>query len=249
MYKEIFFDHTFTEDPKHKFLKSLEKNGFILHDKTMEHPGKSICRFIQIGRKYLEFAHIGKGGISYNKPGISFGAKDLFKYQKKVEKKSSYQIDTIHKNYNWKENSTDRLPGWNFLHFNNLRIQTFYPWFTEYEDAPGRENIFKKNLEHPNGVNEIHGARFDLNKNGEKFFEAIFGSKLKPIVKLPCGFTFYFTFGKKTTLHRATILKSKSLIQTKKFMPKAIDTTFQDKDALLIRNPSSNARMWDIVII
>lgn len=250
MHKEIFFDHTFTEDQNHKLLKRMERFGFTLDPQKVEHPGKAHCRFIKIGGKYLEFVHIGKGGVEMKKPGLSFGAKNLLGYKQKLDRKKLVQIDYLHKNYNWKENSTDNLPGWNFLSFKKTGVQTIYPWFTEYEQHPARNKKSRKvSPKHKNKVEKIHGAEIDLNAKGEELFSLIIGKKLKDKVELPDGFMLYFNCGKRTSRYKNVILQSSSLASTQKFMSKEKLTTFGTQEAICIKNPHLNSRMWDILII
>lgn len=248
MYKEIFFDHTFNVDPNHRFLKSLEKMGFELMEGTVEHPGKVMCRFIKIDGRYLEFAHIGKGGEFVDKAGFSFGASHLKKYHEKIKKKAYFETLYLHKNYNWKENNVDELPGWNFLSFQKTGVRTIYPWFTEYEPHPNRKSR-KKSPKHANGITKIFGAEFNLNAQGEKLFSTILGAKLKPVMQLPCGFRMYFNFGYRTSHYKNVILQSKNLKKTKTFMPQAIESEFDQKPSLILKNPQKNKRMWDLIII
>src|SRR5690606_38514138 len=127
-------------EPNHELLKKLERLGFILEKKMTEHPGKAFCRFIcfkgENPRKifYLEFVSIGRGGIPFIEPGISFGYEtDLAKFYKKVSKK--FHSEYNHKNYDWKKNSEDLLPGWNSITFKKPIIKNVNIWFTEYEDT------------------------------------------------------------------------------------------------------------------
>lgn len=254
MYKEIYFDHTFIEDLNHRFFKSLEKMGFSVDMRMVEHPGKAKCRFIKIGKTYLEFIHIGKGGEHYNKPGISFGATNLGGYYKKlvnsaIFKRAKFGAKLTHKNYDWKKNNTDYLPGWNFLVFNHMRVQTIYPWFTEYEVHSNTKKKRRKSPHHKNGVTKIKGAEIELNKRGEVLFQAILGEKLRPIMSLPCGFTFYFKFDAKTTRYCNVILESKNLKKTKSFMPKAKELDFYGDKALLVQRVLEAKRMWNILVV
>lgn len=249
MYKEIFFDHTFNEDPGHKLHKKLGRLGFTLSEHEVEHPGKAMCRFIMVGNKYLEFVHIGKGGIAFNKPGISFGATSLMDYAKRISKKADFKVHSNHKNYDWLKNNTDYLPGWNFVNFTGTGVRAFYPWFTEYEPDPKRKKKRKKSQTHVNGVNRIIGAEFQISKTGERFFEILFGAKIKSEMTLPDGFKIYFHKNAKCNRHLANILATKSLRKTKSYMPKEMVTTFMGQEAIRITDPKGNSRMWDLIII
>jgi len=82
----LYFDHTYTNDPRHRFLKRLEKLGFNLDEKGVEHPGRQFCRFIMFPKPssprkctYLEFVNVKPGGDAITKPGISLGYSKALK--------------------------------------------------------------------------------------------------------------------------------------------------------------------------
>lgn len=249
MYKDIYFDHTFTEDKNHKLFKKLEKLGFELDPQMVEHPGKAMCKFIRVGEKYLEFVHVRPGGIDMKKPGFSFGATQLLRYKKKIEKKAFFKLNYDHKNYDWKENSTDYLPGWNMLTFKNVGNKSIYTWFTEYEPDPSRKKKKKKNFIHKNAVSRIKGFYIELSPKGEKLYETLLGQKLKEEMTLPDGTIFYFKFSKRRTRYHAVILESQNLKKTKSFIPKEKVIDFNGQEAIKIENPHPRANMWDIYIV
>lgn len=247
------FDHSYTRDDRHSFLKKLERYGFkVNHDYEVEHPGKHFCKFIHFENyNYLEFIKVPKSGKEIKTPGLSFKTKDLKCFFEKIKKQSTFKCQFLHKNYNWKENNIDTLPGWNFLSFANTGIRSFYPWFTEYEQIPRKKKktIKKFNPAHPNMVNNIHGLEIYVNEKGEKFFEKILGMKIKEEVILSNGFKIYFHKKSRSNKLSNIILESSNLETTKKYMPKEKNTIFRGSKGIVINNPCLNNKMWNIIII
>jgi hypothetical protein len=104
MLKDIIYDHAYTLDKGHKFLRELEKLGFTLNEQTVEHPGKAFCRFIMFSdpkrnqRQYLEFVDVrGKNQERKRQsPGLSFRfLKNLESYYKKLRKKPDFDQNSI----------------------------------------------------------------------------------------------------------------------------------------------------------
>src|SRR5690606_12294588 len=98
-------------------LKSLLSFGFSKVEGDVEHPGKHFCSFIEFrtpnnDRAYLEFIHVGRGGKAIDHTGLSFRYEhDLKNYYKKLKARVPFKTFYIHKNYEWKKNSVDYLPG------------------------------------------------------------------------------------------------------------------------------------------
>lgn len=249
--KHIYFDHSYTVDQHHKFLKKLEGLGFRKEERHTEHPGGLICRFLMFSaesktkRSYLEFVHTKPKGEKLKVPGLSFGWNgNLEKFHDEMVRTRKIKTEFVHKNYDWKKDDKTRLPGWNFVNFKNTGIRSFYPWITEYEPHPLRKP--RKIKSHPNGVNKIIGFEFDMNPAGEKLFKIVCGKKRSNFLTLPCGTKFYFTPAPTTKL-RSVILRSKNLKQFLKKYGADKEIEFQGNPAGLIKNP--NERMWNIIII
>ena len=253
MFKKIQIDHCYNEDKNFKFMKKLGQCGFDLDPSMVEHPGKAFCKFIifqsknKRERAYLEFVHVGKGGKEELTPGLSFSfTENLEKFSKKINKKIPHVFD--HKNYQWKENSTDRLPGWNFLSFKKPPIKNLYTWFTEYEVSPGMRK-FKKAKTHPNSAYSIHGIKLILTAKSKKNLEIILGKKLNSKTKLSDGTHIYIVDGKKDKFD-SIILNCKFLKKAHKFIPKTKIEKFHEFDSLRILNNSRDKKvMWDVVLI
>lgn len=248
----IYFDHTFTRDDGHKLLKRMQRLGFTLNPTTVEHEGKHMCRFIMFptqGRssrksQYLEFIHVPKGGERVKKPGLMLGAiKGLEALGKKLKRSAPFDAIFTHKNYEWKTNSKDRLPGWNFLGFKNHGVRGYYTYMLEYEPSPSRKK--SKIPAHANGVYAIHAIEMGVNKVGYGFLSQVFGKKLKPSQSLVCGTKLNLFPGRHNEISRV-ILKSKNVSTFISKYKVDEEITWNGQPAALIRNPSG---MWDIVVI
>lgn len=252
MFKNVNLDHSYLEDKNFKFFKHLGKVGFNLDSEMVEHPGKAFCKFISVqsgnSKKnyYLEFIHIGKGGIEETVPGLSFNyLSNLEGFSKKLSKITA--IDFNHKNYDWKINSTDVLPGWNMLNFKRKPIQNVFTWFTEYEPDLRKKKI-KKPKVHPNSVYSIHGIKLILTKKSKKQLESILFKKLSSKNKLSDGTFLYIEEGKQDRFV-TVILNCKSLKKLKNFLLKYSSSIFEDKESVIISNFSKIQHMWNLTII
>lgn len=245
---KIRFDHTYTEDHNHQFRKKLGKAGFALGDKLVEHPGKAFCMFLimpptKMGRQYLEFVHIGKGAKKDGVSGFSLATRSALKpfCRKLISKKVPAVFG--HKNYNWKENSVDHLPGWNFIHFpkHKSKIST---WLTEYE--MGRKALNYNHSKHPNQVYKIVGFEMTLSLADIKLYSQLFGKPKGNCFTLSGGNTLKFVKVKTSRMNRV-ILATRDLRKFAQKFPWDALTTVEDQPAIQINNP--NPRMWDVVII
>lgn len=247
MNKNIYFDHTFTGDQNHSFLKKLKKMGFKVNDFMVKHPNAD-CRFLYFGKgSYLEFIHTPDENKILKRPGFSFGAKKNLEALFKKYKKSGLNCSFTHRNYNWHVNKKDYLPGWNFLEFKKIGFKTFYPWFTEYEPNPNSKRKFTQ-IKHPNCVTGIWGHEFVVNQSGRDFFRRVLGTKIQDKIILNCGTSFYFKEGR-TNFHSKVILKTSNFKKTNSYIKRADLINFEGRDGILIENPSPNMLMWDLLII
>ena len=177
--RQLLLDHICCFDPHHKFRSKLLKLGFYDDENLVEHPGASMCKFIHLNPKknvhnyYLEFIH--QKNPKKRPMGLSF-ASDV-KLRNLLNKFKKYNVKFFHKNYNWKENSKDILPGWNFITFPDRKNQPLI-WITEYEYTKEREirNNKKSKFKNKNGVNQIIGLCMYLNKKDVKFLSSLLGA-------------------------------------------------------------------------
>ena len=246
---KIRFDHIYTVDYKFTFFKKLKKVGFILEDKMVEHPGKHFCRFIRInkfnktGKQYLEFVHIGKNGASWNKPGLSLAADKSLKQLHLKLKNKKVKSEFTHKNYDWKINSVDRLPGWNLLTFPKHQSQIYF-WLTEYEPSKNRKKYIVP--KHKNGVNSVWGIIADLSSADIKLFTRLIGKSKNNIFQLSCGFKINFKLAKVSRIN-TLVLNTKALSKANRTFKFDDLTIFDGRPALHIKNPTKG--MWDLLVV
>lgn len=187
----VHFDHTYNTVHDFNFKEQLSLAGFTLDSKTTEHPGSLLCHFVRIGQAeladhppYLEFCYIQDKNAyleeqktdpdfdsknpapRFQIKGLSFGYSGDFRRYIEILKQSYPQItaEHTHKNYDWKTNSKDRLPGWNFVEFSKMPLPgDFYVWFTSNDPRPNQDqNNRPKEFRHKNGAARIVGSVIDL---------------------------------------------------------------------------------------
>ena len=95
----------------------------------------------------------------------------------------------------------------------------------------------------------IHGFEIQLNETGERFFSDLLGKKIKDKEVLRDGATLYFKKGAPSNKYLSVIMKSDDLEVTKTFFKTNKETSFNSVEGILIENPHSNSRMWDLIII
>lgn len=246
----LVFDHTFTTDDKHQFLKSLVKLGFRDSGKLTEHPGGALCRFIAFPKRKnarascLEFVAFRKLTKDFSHPGLSFrrdsGLEAFFR-----SIKSNKRLKPVfeHRNYEWKKNSSDRLPGWNFVYFKN-GAKNCLVWITEYEQGRKKSRPMPHN--HPNGATAIVGVEFELSSKDWKFFEMLLGVKLKEQMVFPCGTQFIFRRAK-ASRQKAVVVAVRDLDSLNQKKHKLELTAFAGRPALKVKNPYPH--MWDLLLV
>ncbi|RYZ79509.1 MAG: hypothetical protein EOP04_27600, partial [Proteobacteria bacterium] len=204
------FDHLYTMDKNFVFRKKLKKAGFHLNDYFVEHPGKAFCRFVYIptpakaGRiKYLEFIHIGKGGEHRGIAGISFSSLTSLDQVAEDKKMKKLGLEFTHKNYAWKENSQERLPGWNFIRFPKHKSK-IYTWLTEYEMFGIKKLKKRPEIVHANKVSRLVSIECDFSPKDEALYESLLGR--------PQNSQFHFECGTPLNFKRASKSQVKSVI-------------------------------------
>jgi hypothetical protein len=177
--KNLRFDHTFTPDARHGFLRHLETVGFTLQKTTTVHPGGAHCRFISIrhnakvARQYLEFIHFS-GSRKQGYSGLSLAAVEpLKKFAQRMACHKSLKAEYTHRNYEWAKNAKDHLPGWNFLNFKATPQKLFF-WLTEYEPWAKRRGRIQP-VTHKNLALRIAAVEIDVSRRDERFFKLILG--------------------------------------------------------------------------
>ena len=246
---KIKFDHAYTPDPQHKFLKRLEKLGFVLVKHTTEHPGKHFCRFIAFLESekelpvYLEFIHVGRGGDKVGRAGLSLRALGSLEKAVPQLRRAGLHGKFFHKNYDWKISGRERRPGWNFFIFRNLGFRTLFPWITEYEERPKamRSRIIGIQ-KHRNSVRRLLALEIDVNSKARRFFARLLGPG--DTLQVPGGQKIFLRAANTTRL-RAIVLEADSERHLKRFKFDG-ESEWRGRRARVIRNPSGQ---WDLFIV
>lgn len=239
------FDHTFTQDQRHRFLAQLEKLRFTLLPGATEHPG-GVCRFIAFEQKcrhYLEFIHQTKGA---GRAGLSFRtAKGNLKgFYQRLQRSSRLDMEYVHRNYDWQKGEDEYRPGWNFLNFPKSTPKNLWVWITEYEKSTQRKK--RITLPHKNQALAVVGIEFQVSLRDRKFFECLLGGSLEHGVVLACGTKLYFRDAKRTR-QTAVAVAMKDLDRLNQAKHGFTLTSFAGAPALRIKNPAP--KMWDILLV
>lgn len=242
------FDHCYTTDPSFKFRSKLGKAGFHLDQSQVEHPNKMFCKFIYFRSRihkenyYLEF--VNNRGPKKLHTGFSLSSKNKLKNSLTSLKSLNPKYD--HKNYDWKENSKDVLPGWNFVTFPKRKSQ-LHIWLTEYEkfNFKSKKSKSKTNTTNPNGVQSLEGFYYDLSKNDFKLFTKLLGDSKKNYFKLQNGIKLFYDLAKTTKMKSVVVSTKKYNLFKKKYKYDFIAKVGKI-EGLMILNPSTG---WDIVVI
>lgn len=246
----LSFDHCYTTDRDHKFLRRLAGAGFTLDPSVIEHPGRHICRFILFSppqlktRQYLEF--ISKPIRQGDKPGLSFSCTGRLE-----ERFTSIRRDRIlkptfeHRNYSWKKTGKKvRELGWNFVHFRR-KISAAEVWLTEYERPDGKKPRVKSRPRHENGALGIIGIVFEATASGFRYFERILQRRIDGTLRLPCGTQLILEPASRTRF-RGVLIKSSNF---RRFCVRAKPdeiSSHEGRMTAVIKNPSGS---WDILVV
>lgn len=245
-------DHFYTSDQNHRFHKKLQKLGFTLDSREVEHPGDLFCRFIQLidisknKFHYLEFVHCSKKRKKDQMPGLSLRTNGKLHTHYLKLRKTIPQADFVHKNYDWKINQIDKLPGWNFLVFKKPILKDIYLWFTEYEPSPHRPKYKTMKKKHKNTVQSLYGIELELTLKSKKYLEKVIGVKLLDKNLLPDGTYLFIRDGRKDRFLNV-ILSCQSMKKAKNLMKKERIKEFENQPAIVIENKSTKG--WNILII
>lgn len=245
----LAFDHCYTTDRDHKFLKRLSKAGFDLHPSIVEHPGRHVCRFILFApprakaRKYLEF--ISKPVRQSDKPGLSFSCAGRLEERFHAIRRDHFLRPTFeHRNYNWKTTGKKvRDLGWNFIHFGR-KISAAEIWLTEYERSAKKPRS-KSPSRHKNGALGIIGLIFGATTSGRRYFEKILRRRIDGTLLLPCG-TELILEPAASTKFRGVLIKASNF---RRFCDLAKPDEISSRGGRMtavIKNPAGS---WDILVV
>ena len=262
---------------------ALKDRGFNLLPIEKSHPGSHLCRFllfknptqisssVQTQRQYLEFCEVldvdsAKSyfeSINANQDehfssvfylSCNAGLSTFFHSRK--NQFSNFGINFLHKNYDWKVNSEDYLPGWNFIYFKKNLVNGIQCSLAEYEHSLESNAPDASYTIHPNSVFKIMGVIWTIESEeqlqplcqliskqvstGE--IELDDGTKIWITTKLSTKIDHVFT---KKTSFSAVVLACKSFDTCLSYFGNGDIITFLNKRAILIKHPEE---MWDIVI-
>jgi len=247
------FDHSYCEDPGHRFWRRLQKLGFTPEPDGTEHPGGAVCRFIVLNeakgadaQAYLEFVHLRGGGFS-GMAGLSFRAPGgLEKFFAKIAGDLDLGAKLTHRNYDWEKGEAERRAGWNFVHFKRKTPRACNVWLTENEIPAAKRRRKRRIVKHPIGAVSVVGAQLDLTERDRTFFEALFRGKIRDAVVLACGTELRFTPAARTRL-RALVLAAKDLDRVNRAKHGYTLACVGERPALRIAG--ANAKMWDLLLV
>lgn len=251
---KIKLDHIYCIDQDFVYFNYLKQVGFKCEAKTVEHPGGVKCKFIYLegaNKKndfYMEFVSFSEKMSPLNiRPGISLAiGGSLLEHYKKMQNKIKCRY--IHKNYKWKENSKDYLPGWNMVEFEKNFIRDIFVWFTEYEYSPERK--LRKAPHHPNGVIGLTEVVLELKLNSQKKIEKIIGSKIAKNYEFSNGIKLSIVRSRKDRV-RSLVLKTKKPSSAFKLVDKQKKIIrYGEEFGIELNGPSKRTEnMWNIIIV
>lgn len=256
MSTKIEMDHFNTKDQNHKFFNALGKMGFNLYPNETLHMGGKRCRFIFLENdQYLEFITTRNKDYIKKKPGLSFRSKGKLEKLYKSYVKKAVPSKYSHKNYNWKENSKDRLPGWNFIHFLKTPFRTVDMWITEYEGYQTKTKETEKKMrafyrerakysKHPNTVYAFDSLIFEANTKSQEYLLKTLGPRNNNLVDKKSLVI------KNANKNRMSliILRCKSLKKASSYIKGEL-CEMHGREGIFIKNPSGSDRMWDLFVI
>lgn len=253
---KIEMDHFNTKDQGHKFYKSLGKMGFNLYPNETLHVGGKKCRFIFLeNAQYLEFITTSNKEFIKKKPGLSFRSDGQLINLFKSYRKNSIACQYSHRNYNWKENSKDHLPGWNFVHYSKTPFRTIDIWITEYEGYETKTKESERKMKayfktrdryakHPNTVYSFDRLIIEAKTESQIYYKKIFGVGNKYLVDSD---SLVVELSSRNRM-KLIVLKCKSLKKASRYIKGAFCEMHGEK-GLFIKNPSGSDRMWDLFIV
>jgi hypothetical protein len=268
---QMLFDHTNQISKDGEVFKKLLGRGFIGSERKVNHPGQQRCEFILFRPvpeqlTYLEFCHhdpsLPKDQVEFGKdprdhwPGFSLKASQNLEafFQSRKNDFADFKPNFEHKNYNWAEDNTSRLPGWNFLKFDHDPVNGIVIWVTEYEKRPNP--ISQEPIIHPNHVKGIVGMIWkNVSPKQRKDLQLItMGRAEGDRLILADGTWIHFvdessalskTLGEKNSPYLAVVLAVDSMSEFKRVAKPDLITQFQGQDAAIIKLGAG----WDIIAI
>jgi hypothetical protein len=268
---QMLFDHTNQISKDGEVFRKLLGKGFTGSERKVNYPGQQKCEFILFRTvpeqlTYLEFFHhdpsLPKDEVEFGKdprdlwPGFSLKAsrnlEDFFKSRKSDF--AEYKPYFEHKNYNWSEDNKSRLPGWNFLKFDNDPVDGIVLWVTEYEKRS--TPMSQEPIVHANHAKGIVGMIWKnvSPKQRSDLQEITMGQNEGERLVLADGTWIHFvdessalsrTLGEKNSPYLAVVLAVDSMSEFKRVAKPDLITQFQGQDAAIIKLGAG----WDIIAL
>lgn len=246
------FDHAFNKVNSADSYFDLATRGFTLDSRVVEHPG-SVNRFIMFSGghalrpQYLEYSRVNEKSLA---PRLSLNTdsslEEIFKEKQPTFKK--FEIEFIHRNYDWTTDKAKRLPGWNFLNFQKDIVPGVGVWVTEYEPS-GRADSKRQNITHKNTAFEIAGMLWSVSPDEVRNFELLTGKKAKNReIELDDGTKIWLDAAMTGKSHNfsAMVLRCHSLDDFIEYArPDETSNLFGQKAAVIKQSPNC----WDIMAI
>lgn len=179
------FDHCYRSIEEDSEYKALQGRGFLLNPDPVIHPGRLKCQFLHFRSpvekfSYLEFLFkdetLQPVGLEEEMMHAGFALK-MDKDLGEVFSLFQSDFDWLkpkfeHRNYERTADESQRLPGWNFLTFDQQPIDDIDVWIIEYEPRPNlTEEVLQERLrralalcDHPNSARYILGFIWDGRK-------------------------------------------------------------------------------------
>lgn len=179
------FDHCYRSIEGDSVYKALQGRGFLLNPEPAIHPGRLKCQFLHFRSpaekfSYLEFLFrdetLQSAGHEEELIHAGFALKieqdlgDVFSVFKRNFDWLKPKFE--HRNYDRTADESQRLPGWNFLTFEEQPVDDMEVWIIEYEPRPSlTEEILQERrrralalCDHPNSARYILGFIWDGRK-------------------------------------------------------------------------------------
>jgi len=281
--ESLEFDHCYQHISSVEEYDQLGKRGFFVNETPMvEHPGALQCRFLrfhsatqELGERvlYLEFIcnydaeiyrqHRASKGESVDphlmfEPGFSLRAKESLEdfYKKKRDLFWDEGIKFFHRNYDWKANPLDRLPGWNFVDFKKNIFPEINVWLTEYESV-GKRQSGSDYRRHMNTCVHFKGFVWKKNDKGMKNMSSLMDLRFQDgKILMKDGISLWVTeptsalgkefAGRKAYPFWAAVLTCSDFHAFKKEASPDKIVEFEGRPAGLIQMGS---RGWDILVV
>lgn len=176
------FDHCYRTIEGDHVYKGLQARGFLLNPEPVIHPGRLKCQFLHFRSpvdkfSYLEFLFkdetLPPAGPEEDLMHAGFALKidkDLAQVFSVFQSDFDWLKPKLeHRNYERTADESIRLPGWNFLTFEQQPIDDTEVWIIEYEPRPSltEEDLKERRrralalCDHPNSARYILGFIWD----------------------------------------------------------------------------------------